>query len=457
MDPVSAPTPYSTHDDLPGLPVEIVIPNDLIRRDEGLGWVVGLGDAFPSGDSETDQRRSTVELLEDGRPLGPSHALHSRIRAHGRGLYSHWDRWLYFSTADNSDPRRNGRRYSLRGKPGMRPEAGALFAASPAGREEAESPLFPRLARLAPHLSAEAEDAAGPDAPFDPAGGDAGRRIRLLEAKVEYLLDELYAAKSQLRLLTPQSPEIDAVRRHQIASFDYQWKHLPYHDAFLSNPAWAETAAAEVEQRSGLPRGWFAGKRILDCGCGPGRFTWTFASLGAEVVAFDTSDAGLQAARQACRGMGGVTIERRNILDPLPYGGGFDLVWSYGVVHITGDTLGALRNIAGQARPGGLLYFMVYGEPQRGSIDEFAYHHEVHTIRQALSGQSFERKAEILRSLQGERWAQCWFDAISSEINDLYTEEELRRLLSHLGFTAIRRTMPQENSLNMVAVRPADG
>lgn len=62
-------------------------------------------------------RRSTCELLENGRPLGPAHAAHADIRVHGRGRFSHWHQALYFSTSDNSDPNRNGRRYDLRSGP----------------------------------------------------------------------------------------------------------------------------------------------------------------------------------------------------------------------------------------------------------------------------------------------------------------------------------------------------
>ncbi len=66
---------------------------------------------------------------------------------------------------------------------------------------------------------------------------------------------------------------------------------------------------------------------------------------------------------------------------------------------------------------------------------------------------TFEQKAELLKHVQGERWALSWFDAISSEINDLFTMEELTQMLTWLGFSDIRRTMPHEHSLNVTAIR----
>ena len=56
---------------------------------------------------------SNLMLLEDGCPLGPAHASHEDIRRYGGGRYSHWDAVVYFSTSDNSDPRTNGRSYSV--------------------------------------------------------------------------------------------------------------------------------------------------------------------------------------------------------------------------------------------------------------------------------------------------------------------------------------------------------
>jgi len=64
-------------------------------------------------DGPAHEQRSTVRLFENGKPLGPAHALHDLIRTNGTGAFSHWNDWVIFSTSDNSDPRKNGRHYSL--------------------------------------------------------------------------------------------------------------------------------------------------------------------------------------------------------------------------------------------------------------------------------------------------------------------------------------------------------
>jgi FkbM family methyltransferase len=66
---------------------------------------------MPPGDTAGAADALTI-VLEDGRVLGPGHALHEDIRLLGGGRFSHWESQLYFSTSDNSDPNTNGRRYT---------------------------------------------------------------------------------------------------------------------------------------------------------------------------------------------------------------------------------------------------------------------------------------------------------------------------------------------------------
>lgn len=55
-----------------------------------------------------------VNLFEDGILLGPQHEVRSMINQYGRGGYILKDHFLFFSTSDNSDPRKNGREYILK-------------------------------------------------------------------------------------------------------------------------------------------------------------------------------------------------------------------------------------------------------------------------------------------------------------------------------------------------------
>ncbi|MEW6320282.1 MAG: class I SAM-dependent methyltransferase [Acidobacteriota bacterium] len=84
--------------------------------ESGFCWIVrgvprALGDE--PADHQTDDRRSTLVVLENGAPLAEAHAPHENIRSLGRGRYSHWTDSVRFSTSDNSNPLMNGRSYAL--------------------------------------------------------------------------------------------------------------------------------------------------------------------------------------------------------------------------------------------------------------------------------------------------------------------------------------------------------
>jgi predicted O-methyltransferase YrrM len=81
-------------------------------RENGLCWHLYTG--FERLSDDVTRNASPLSLLEDGRALGPAHCLHADIRAHGSGRFSHWGGHLWFSSTDDSDPRFNGRRYSIR-------------------------------------------------------------------------------------------------------------------------------------------------------------------------------------------------------------------------------------------------------------------------------------------------------------------------------------------------------
>jgi len=86
-----------------------------LRREEGHAWIVPLPESVAARvTSATGAAPDAAALFEDGRELGPGEALHDDIRRLGAGRYSVWGDTLYFSTGDNSDPERNGRRYELR-------------------------------------------------------------------------------------------------------------------------------------------------------------------------------------------------------------------------------------------------------------------------------------------------------------------------------------------------------
>ncbi|MBI5209521.1 MAG: class I SAM-dependent methyltransferase [Elusimicrobia bacterium] len=113
-----------------------------------------------------------------------------------------------------------------------------------------------------------------------------------------------------------------------------------------------------------IPAREFAGKLVLDAGCGMGRYARVAHALGAEVVAFDLSDAALRLAdlaRQSPR----FHIVMGDLLHPPLREHAFDIAVSLGVLHHTQDTQAAFKRVAELVRPKGLMSVWVYGKAGR--------------------------------------------------------------------------------------------
>jgi Macrocin-O-methyltransferase (TylF) len=93
--------------------VLISIDRHNIRSDQGYCYTYDLPLDAPLGDREHDPYSSAATLFEDGVALGPTHVPHDIIRSQGGGRFSHWNRQLFFSTSDNTEPHLNRRDYQL--------------------------------------------------------------------------------------------------------------------------------------------------------------------------------------------------------------------------------------------------------------------------------------------------------------------------------------------------------
>ena len=110
------------------------------------------------------------------------------------------------------------------------------------------------------------------------------------------------------------------------------------------------------------------GQRVLDIGCGSGLFSLAARRLGATVHSFDHDAGSVTCAEELRRryqpGDPSWTIERGSVLDPayLAGVGQHDVVYSWGVLHHTGDLPRAMSNAADRVAPGGRLFIAIYND-----------------------------------------------------------------------------------------------
>lgn len=107
------------------------------------------------------------------------------------------------------------------------------------------------------------------------------------------------------------------------------------------------------------------GSRFLDIGSGSGLHSLAAAKLGVgELLALDIDPNSVATTRSVLNLHASKSIfrvEERSVFDLDPAGlGRFDIVYSWGVLHHTGDMFEALRRAAALVTPNGLFVFALY-------------------------------------------------------------------------------------------------
>ena len=189
--------------------------------------------------------------------------------------------------------------------------------------------------------------------------------------------------------------------------------------------------------RNGLDaREVFADKVVVDAGCGSGKFAAGIARLGAaKVIGLDIGRKGLEFARaQAAKVPYGERLEFiYGSAHDLPLDdASVDMVWSNGVVHLTNDYEGCLREFARVIKPGGSLYLYVNG---RFGLFELLFD----TLRQAseaIPRDLFQHYLLALGINSGRvYWMMCAFYAAYQ----WRARSEVETLLATSGFTQLHQ------------------
>ena len=147
-------------------------------------------------------------------------------------------------------------------------------------------------------------------------------------------------------------------------AFASQWEHLPSGNALLSD-SWFRHNVGRIlcEEEIQVSSDWFAGKSILDAGCGNGRWSYGFAQLGANVTAVDVNLIALNKTQKALEDF---PIKKEFIHAPLEElathcSAQFDLVFSWGVAHHCRSFNRSLDQLVERVKDGGMIYLYLYG------------------------------------------------------------------------------------------------
>lgn len=147
------------------------------------------------------------------------------------------------------------------------------------------------------------------------------------------------------------------------ASFGFQWTRFARTQLDSANGR-AESRETFV-QKTGLDPAALRGRRVLDVGCGMGRFLEVAAGAGAaEAVGIDMTRA-VDAAQANLAGHPNAHLVQADLFH-LPFAAGcFDVIYSIGVLHHTPDTRAAFLRLPRLLAPGGTLAVWVYSRHPR--------------------------------------------------------------------------------------------
>jgi 2-polyprenyl-3-methyl-5-hydroxy-6-metoxy-1,4-benzoquinol methylase len=180
-----------------------------------------------------------------------------------------------------------------------------------------------------------------------------------------------------------------------------------------------------------------ASARVLDAGCGGGRYAVAWHLLGArEVLGVDLSEPGINDARARADQMKleGVKFELHDVVElPLPPNS-FDVVFSNGVLHHTRDWKRGVTNLLKVLKPGGLGWLYLIENPG-------GYFWDMIELCRDIMKDEVHEQARIAVSLLGVPANRIYYmlDHVMVPINLRLTPEEIRAELTAAGAKDIRR------------------
>jgi ubiquinone/menaquinone biosynthesis C-methylase UbiE/uncharacterized protein YbaR (Trm112 family) len=180
-------------------------------------------------------------------------------------------------------------------------------------------------------------------------------RLRYHEKLVEVLQDYKDESKSDVKEKTA-----DFKRTEQ--SFSIQWQQFEYED---------RTWGLEVQDRVDhflhefqLSAEELRGKKVLDGGCGNGKFTCAVSTFGQEMFGMDQSTSPIRAIENKYTFAGKqspfVHFVQANVFFPPFRYEYFDHIYSSGVLHHTPDTYKAFKSLIITLKKGGKYYILLY-------------------------------------------------------------------------------------------------
>ena len=151
----------------------------------------------------------------------------------------------------------------------------------------------------------------------------------------------------------------DAKQAKTALSFGYEWQRFP--------EMYAEWEKQFLDYMQPHNTDFFKGKKVLDAGCGNGRFAYYAGKYAREVWAIDLGPA-VEVARKNTASFDNVHVVQADLHNPPFPLESFDFIYSIGVLHHLPDPEAAFQNLLRYLKPGGEIQIYLYWQPERRSV-----------------------------------------------------------------------------------------